>query len=585
MIKYIPMIAAAALLIAAVITVILLVREIRRRREEQRQHSETKRQLGDEIAALESKLEVEQRLNARHTSVLELIGQVHKQQEGRTEIFAFDKVRGRQIFGDDGDSDVTRQREVPLKMILDEALESGELDDNNDGREFAISESENELAKVYLLADITDTKRVPLLEAERDEAQKKLLQSDVLTEALNPEGFGDYVKRNHTDGTRIVFLKTSAATLGDAYREKFTKAVAALLRELTDGGVIGRFSDQSFCFVKEMQNESELRALCDNILCRINNLHTELQTVNACEMGKSVIYISPVTADVAQLLDVLDIKSREAKLNGHYGVHLFDTEETAKLLERRDELEAVINKKQIRFLYRPIATSEDARIYGYELIPTFPASPYETADDALREARLFDKAERLERLIFFEGMRIFDKAVLDGKLLYGTYAWISALDGTFLTEADTAELHEKYYDELKNLIVEIGEELPDKLCTASIKRNRAERLGGAAAVKCGASAEENLLKLMLIKPELVRVSAALVCDAKNKTVIKELKAKLRRNGGKLLVDNINKAAELEAAIAVGAEYLEGEYIGKTDTDPGEIAEKCMTKIGQLQFGK
>ncbi len=547
-------------------------------------------QLRAELALTRESLEKETDEKNKKAHLLGVIENLQLAQNGRSGIFVFDCADGECVCEMCGKSLVTTLTDdgrLELKDVLASAEESKEL--RVGGRIYSVFSSEAVGQRVYILTDITDSVRVSELARSEKLWRKKAEYGDTYTNAVSFAAFielGAFVKG---DGVAsVMFIQTEAALGGfpseDAH-ELYMKSAADALTELFENGIVARYSSDSFCCIAPRKDADAERQSAEAAIALLDGLHTVLRpdrkTSGPCNLIELAEYGE---GDLERLVYAMSIKAIDDRNAGRLGARRFESADVDAIFARRAAAERIITEKQIRFSYRPIALASNARIFGYELVPYFTDELFSAPESVVENAEIFGLGAELEALIFSEGMRIYTKAVSDGKLMNTSQVWIRALGRAAMNAESERLFHERYYDSLKNLITEPNANSLDAVCV-SAKLSCAARWGARSAIRLGADAKENLIKLLTLKPALVKISAEVICDPKAKAAVKELAFRQRKGEITIHADGIGTAGELEAAIAAGAAYLSGDFIGRAEGDFGEITDKAMNHIGNIQFGK
>ncbi len=590
MLEYIPWIIAGVILLGAIALLILYLVEKKQHEADLEGNRRAVRRLENEKRGLWSELDEEQKRNEELLELLETVEKTHEGQDGRVGVFVFDRSSGYRLIGNAGRGTIaeaiTNYEKNPLRATLKENC--GKIISAVGGKSFYISEEINDKFDVYVAVDITDRERtIPELEKKIEGLRSWLADSDVLTSVLNLDALIEHGKNAVTlRESDVLMLRTELDdTPGGralaGFSEDYLKECSSILLDISPDGIVGRASEDSFVCVlprdREIKNEE--------ILERINAARATLCPADERREHKNIIEIAHADdpESLRELVVSMTLKVDEDKVDGRYGVHEFDPATAQAMLERRDALDSLIEKERIRFGYRAFATGDEARVFGYELIPHFKNPVYETLEHVVREARIFGKIERLELKLFAEAMRTYKKAISDCKILYNTEIWLHSPKGAVMAAADEQKFNETYYNELKYLIVELDEKDLGSRISAELKHGRIKRWRSRTAIYY--TGRDDLAVIDAQKPNEVRAPIELITDIKRKTELRDLLARLKKIGARLTVDGIRKPDEADAAIAAGASIIAGEYVASETDNPGEINDKCVKRIGQINFGK
>ncbi len=613
--EYLPWLIAAALAVLAAVIIRLFVAEKKQRRLEDEKHTHAILALENEKRAVEEEREAAISEGKRKERLIELIVKTHMSSDGKVKIFGFENESNEQLFGTDGEELKGTYRKLPRTLY--QSLRSGELDCID--TQYAVTAESDGESRVYVLNDVTDKYKVIELESEIDclkgeigelgsridelEGDKSSLgakiesleddlsRSDIITDVMNIEYFTENAEMLAGDGEAwLMFIKTEAdlpqaASFGKS-RELYLKSFAKSMLEAFDGIKIARYSEDSFvCMFSGITAEE----LGKNAETAVGMLAEHSKLLSLCDdryENRNVLEISRLKRGrIKELVFCLSIKAAHDRRENRYGVLEFTEQDLEAILGYEQGMEKIIDKKSVRFTYRPIARSSDAKIFAYHAEPYFPNTPFKSVKEAVDGSMLFGYTEEFEKMVYDECLRRYKSCIADGRMLYNTRVILNSTPNTCMTNKAALEFYEKYYVEVKNIITEIPERIPSGLDSARVKKRRADAWNASCIMDMGADVKDNSLKIGLLSPDIVRVDAAIACGEHGREVIGEIRREIKAYDGMILIDGISSAAELREAIAVGAELLAGAFVGGAGTEPQDINDRCIKEIGYKRFGK
>ncbi len=565
-----------------------------------------KHELSEALAASENESE-------RKTQILELIDKTQLESNGKVWLYAFDKRDGSQIIGADGEELEGTYR--PLPKILERAAEKGRL--NCIDTRYSAVTGENTHARVYFLNDVTDKYTIKALggeienlhteldglgieiqallgeidrlDGEKAELIETIERADAVTTVMNMEYF-----YRHAEGlvgesdAALILVKTEAdlpqaASFGKS-REIYLRSCADRILESFPDCIMARYSEESFCclFVGDTCETANEKA--DRILTLLTEQGKLLSLCDGNHIDRNVLEVADYrTGDIRELVFCLAIKSSFDRRCKRFGVQSFGAYDYDSILKYRKGMEKLVKRRKIRFKFSPIACSTDAKVYAYQMTPYFPDMAFGSFSEALDGAILFGYTEEFEEILYNECMRVYRKAISEGLLFHDTKVIINSIPDACMSNKAEKAFHEKYFDELNNLISEISEEVPSGLDAARVKRKRMAEWGASCVVNCTEDSGYNMIRIELLSPQLVRVPVSIACSPDSK-VLEDIKTRIEGRA-KLLIDGISTPKELRDAIAAGADYISGDYVGPAEYDPACVTDRCMKQIGLIKFGK
>ncbi len=551
--------------------------------------SETAR-LEGELASLSDALNAEQCERAQVEHVLSLVKEAHCRQNGRTALLVHDRMNTPketvEVACDPALLDIlTEQGKITALQSVKATDDFGTRHLNE--RAFVISESVSQSAEVYVATEVTDALKIPVLTETCETLRRMAAQGDTYTAAMSFDAFVAEAATGETATGMLLLVKTEASALADGTtereREAYLKACATLLVKVVSDGLVGRYEADTFACYLPHATPEDIGTTADAILAGLQALHMTHIPGDAAASRAVIESTTAAGEGLADRIFCMSIRAAETLRDGLSGHHAFDVSTVGELLSRKVEIERVIAERMIRFAYRPVAQSADAKLFGYELIPCFTNPVYAETEQVAAEAALFGLSQALEELLCSEGMRAFAKVFTDGRLLYATRVWLRTFSGVYMTQAGERHFHEDHYDVLKFLILELPERA-DACDILRIKQARAARWGAEYAITCTSDVEDSLQRLLMLHPTWVTLSAEVLGSRAARPLLKELTARRRKDGLQIRVTDISNTDELEAAIDIGADYLSGDYIAAAG-ELGEINDRCMDRIAQIRFGK
>lgn len=586
--QYVWIIIMGALLACIAVLSVLLVRFVRAHREAELSHSTVEADLTSEKQELQQQLNSERRRKEELLDLLDLIEAAYAKQGDRIGVFAFDRESGECLIGNETDDAVALSITAHDLSLLREKLQGacgGVACGENDTYYFITCEL-SERFEVYAALDVTASENLPLLQQKEDELRRRLADSDVLTGVMNLDALISHASVAIVTQIynllllRTEMAKTSGVQVLTGFREAYQKACADILLDAAPDGLVGRAGEDTFvCLIPSGDTPCG-----EELLDKIAQAREALCPRDEHPEQAIILEITPCieNMNLRETVEAMSIRATEDQLDGLYGARDFDLNCVPMLLSRRAELEHFLDRESIRFGYRPFATADEARTFGYELVPNFRNPKYSSLEYVLREAIVFGGLERLESKLFNEALRCFKRTVSDCKVFYNTAFWLRSPKGCIMPVADERKFSEEYYDELPYLVVEMDEkDFESRLC-AQIKLGRAARWRSRTAL-CY-SGPQDLAAIESLRPSFVRISVSVFSDPSRDSEAKDLLRLLDTVGAHICVDDITTPAGADAAIAVGAKVLGGEYVGAEAEIPSEINDKCVKRIAQKRFG-
>ncbi len=482
---------------------------------------------------------------------------------------------------------LTRDGSIPVTRYLRGRDASGSL--RLGDRVFSLTSAEVDRTGVCIVTDITaDALRIPALERTVERLQDKIETLDICTTAMDYSAWLRGCKSARDGASTILLVRPAsddrAGTGRSSIPETYLKACAELLMHTFPGSPVARCYESDFCCRIDSTDLEAIRETAKALPGALDSLYAAYFPT-AEDMQGSLLELCPYPGgQMEHFMFSMNVRAFEDRREGRTGICSFTPDDVKKILSRWEELERLRTRGKLKFTYRPIVQCADGRTYGHEMIPDLSPLGCSDPEELLHDAERFGMTRELAAFLCTESLRVHQAAIYDGRLLYTSRLWVRSLPGVCMASRDEQAFHEAYYDSLRNLILELPENADDKRCIRT-KRLRTDSWGAASAVTLGADVEEDLRRVLVANPAFVRIPVSLLTDSTYRLLLSELTARRMRSGMKLLVDGISTVNDLKTAMAAGADYLMGDYVGRSDTDPGRVTDLCMNRIAKIRFGK
>ena len=240
--------------------------------------------------------------------------------------------------------------------------------------------------------------------------------------------------------------------------------------------------------------------------------------------------------------------------------------------ENDPELRSIVNKildtNDIDYYFQPIVSAKTGDIVGYEALMRMPekygVSPLTLLKYATEENRLGD----VERATLFNVM----KKMKDLKEELGNRkVFINSIPGHYLSDEEFASLVAKYRDLADKVVIEVTEETNIEETTIEYLSSRSKEYGFQVAVDDFGTGYSNVTNLLKFLPNYVKIDRFLISelqiDPRKQHFVNTIIQFAHDNGFQALAEGVETSEELNAAIRMGVDLIQGFFTAKPQPQP------------------
>ena len=223
----------------------------------------------------------------------------------------------------------------------------------------------------------------------------------------------------------------------------------------------------------------------------------------------------------------------------------------------------ILDNNLLTYHFQPIVNSKDGSIYSYEALMRSmtdrPISPLSIIKFATMQGRLED----VERATFINVLQIVDK---NRERLAGAKVFIISIPGVRLHDPDNSTVEGFLKANSDLVVVELTEEA--ELSDAELERLKdyLRNLGIQIAVDDYGTGYSNISNLLRYMPNYVKIDRSLLSsiqsDSHKQHFVREIINFCHDNAILALAEGVETADELRTVIHLGADLIQGFYIGR-----------------------
>ena len=254
--------------------------------------------------------------------------------------------------------------------------------------------------------------------------------------------------------------------------------------------------------------------------------------------------------------------------------------------EEEKMVNQILDENRFQYAFQPIVHAKTGEIYAYEAlmraeIDHHCVSPFILLKYATKGHRLYD----IERATFFNVMEEIFRKIEE---FHDRKIFINSISGYQLDHADYSQLQRKYSEFMKQIVVEITEQMELKDSSLDILLQRSVQDGFGIAIDDYGTGYSNTSSLLRYLPNCVKIDRLLISniqeEPKKQHFVKSIIEFAHDNGFQALAEGVETAAELRTVIHMGIDLIQGFYTAKPSIDIiQEIDEEIKKEIVNINI--
>jgi EAL domain-containing protein (putative c-di-GMP-specific phosphodiesterase class I)/GGDEF domain-containing protein len=362
------------------------------------------------------------------------------------------------------------------------------------------------------------------------------------------------------------------------------KLIAGVLR---GRAVCGRVADDTYMIVAKAEDDgitlgNSMKEQLGNCFDDFNKVSSKDYTLNPVI---SFIQVPPDSGlSTEEVLVQISSKNRDG-LDSNPLSRFTAPQEGENDPELRMFVNRILDTNDIDYSFQPIISAKTGEIIGYEALMRMPekygVSPLTLLKYATEEKRLND-VERATLFNVMKKMTELKDALGDRKV------FINSIPGHYLSKEEFFSLSDKYSALFDRVVIEVTEETDMEADTVELLSKRSREYGFQVAVDdfgTGYSNVENLLKFL---PNYVKIDRFLISDLhldpRKQHFVNTIIQFAHDNGFQALAEGVETSEELNAAIRMGADLIQGYYTGRPQPAPLQaLPQQILSEISRANL--
>ncbi len=448
---------------------------------------------------------------------------------------------------------------------------------------------EDEEKVMGVAVDITqETLEKRKIEYERD--------YDLLTNLLNRRAFHAELKRKFASPKELKVsalimldldnLKYINDTYGHDYGDVYIQYSANALKKFAPYNVVlSRMSgDEFYVFIYGYEDKAEVRRLIADIQKEMLSTVLPLPNNDSIKIRVSagVAWYPDDAEDYETLIRYADFAMYMVKNTTKGEFKEFDRasyEKDAYLLHGKEDLNRLIDGELVEYHFQPIVEVATASVFAYEALMRSKIDTLSTPLEILTLAKSQSKLYQIEQLTWFKALESFARLKVEE---HGAKIFINSIPNQVLSERDMKLFETMYAPSLGRIVVELTEE--EKLDEQSmvLKQHYCKQWGSQLAIDDFGTGYNGDGILLSLTPDYVKIDMSIVRnidkDENRQRLLKNLVSYLKPQKIRTIAEGVETKEEMDMVISLGADYLQGYYLGWPEAEPANLSESLKKEI-------
>lgn len=254
------------------------------------------------------------------------------------------------------------------------------------------------------------------------------------------------------------------------------------------------------------------------------------------------------------------------------------------LLEGREELNHLLETKEVDFAFQPIV-ARDGTVYGHELLMRPRLKHLKDVTELITLARAQAKLSQIEELTWDLGFRAFDREVRAGHAADGSKFFINSIANVVLGQELMERWEQLYPEYLSRMVIEVTEGEPIDEVTMNLKKKTAKRWGAMMALDDYGAGYSSQNALLQMDPDVVKIDMNLIrnvdTDVSRQRLLQGVVAFTKQEGSLVLAEGVETAEELNVLMDMGIDMFQGFYIGRPELEIRPVDPYIIRKIRSM----
>ncbi|OOB80067.1 MAG: hypothetical protein BEN19_06905 [Epulopiscium sp. Nuni2H_MBin003] len=363
-------------------------------------------------------------------------------------------------------------------------------------------------------------------------------------------------------------LKYINDTFGHEMGDLYIQTTAQYLDKRTSAHIIvARMGgDEFYMFMHGFDTETEILNIVKGIYTELDNNPLILPDNSKFTISISggIAYYGTHSIDYDELMKFSDFAMYIGKksLKGQLKIFdraIYDSQEVT--LTKHEELNKILDNEIIDYLFKPIVSTTDGSIFGYEALMKPRSTIIDSPSKLLELSAQQDKLGKIEQFTFFKTLSLYAKYA---DYFNGAKLFINSIPNESLSDLEYDELQKEYSEYLQHIVIKIIKSDLELTTSFAHKVDKLKSWSSFIATDNYYSDEGIDLTMLKQGVYLVKVNQLIYSHILEDDIKQEMLRTFiefcKSNNIKILAEEVKDKEEFEYLITHGIDYIQGFYV-------------------------
>ncbi len=375
--------------------------------------------------------------------------------------------------------------------------------------------------------------------------------------------------------------------------DRYIQATANVLKDFGEyPSVIARPSgDEFIVYIHGFDSKEEIIEIVDEKMKKAKNSYftTSLHIEEKVRFSTGIAIYPTDTENVDDLIKYADYTMYKMKKNSKGEVAYYDNstiDKTLFLAKNSGFLDEFLEKELLDFAMQPMVDAKTFKVIGYEALMRPQSDIISTPYLLLELAKAESKLDKIERLVM---KKAFEKINENKETLKNYKIFINSIANQSLTKEEFKIYVELYPDILRNIVIEVTEQVTCDYDMLQIKTNMFKSVGALLAIDDFGAGYSNENSLLTNDYDIIKVDMNIIrnidTDVRRQQIVRSMIDFSDTNNYKILAEGVETESEVKILRELGIHYMQGFFFGKPDIEIKGISDGALKFLEEEKINK